>query len=137
MREECRDLLEQIAEQTVRINARTAKIKALAAEADTARRNVCDVGAPDMVGAIDLQLAQQIGINPVRRMRLTGPWSLVNRRQPHLRHQPPYTPTVDILADAAQTADHLATAISGHIEKRRVDHPGISASVSWVSGTGA
>lgn len=38
MREECRDLLEQIAEQTVRINARTAKIKALAVEADTARR---------------------------------------------------------------------------------------------------
>lgn len=38
MRDECRDLLEQIAEQTVRINARTEKIKALAAEADTARR---------------------------------------------------------------------------------------------------
>src|SRR3546814_13245614 len=38
MREECRDLLEQIAEQTGRINARTAKIKALAAEADEARR---------------------------------------------------------------------------------------------------
>jgi transposase len=38
MREECADLLEQIAEQTVRINARTTKIKALAAEADTARR---------------------------------------------------------------------------------------------------
>lgn len=38
MREECRDLLEQITEQTVRINARTAKIKALAAEAETARR---------------------------------------------------------------------------------------------------
>lgn len=38
MREECRDLLEQIAEKTVRINARTGKIKALAAETDTARR---------------------------------------------------------------------------------------------------
>lgn len=38
MREECRDLLKQIAEQTVRIDARTVKIKALAAEADTARR---------------------------------------------------------------------------------------------------
>ena len=38
MREECRDLLEQIAEKTVRIDARTGKIKALAAEADTARR---------------------------------------------------------------------------------------------------
>jgi transposase len=38
MREECAELLEQIAEQTVRINARTTKIKALAVEADTARR---------------------------------------------------------------------------------------------------
>ena len=38
MREECAELLEQIAEQTVRINARTAKIKVLAAQADTARR---------------------------------------------------------------------------------------------------
>jgi transposase len=38
MCEECRDLLEQIAEKTARINARTGKIKALAAEADTARR---------------------------------------------------------------------------------------------------
>ncbi|GLV27388.1 IS110 family RNA-guided transposase [Sphingobium chungangianum] len=38
MREECRDLLEQIAEKTVRINVRTGKIKALAAQADTARR---------------------------------------------------------------------------------------------------
>jgi len=38
MREECRDLLEQIAEQTVRITARTLKIKTLSAEANTARR---------------------------------------------------------------------------------------------------
>jgi transposase len=38
MREECRDLLEQIAEKTRRIDARAGKIKALAAEADTARR---------------------------------------------------------------------------------------------------
>lgn len=38
MREECRDLMKQIAEQTVRVNARTAKIKALAGKADAARR---------------------------------------------------------------------------------------------------
>jgi transposase len=38
MREECRDLLEQIAEKTARIDTRTMKIKARAAEADTARR---------------------------------------------------------------------------------------------------
>ena len=35
---ECRDLLEQIAEKTVRINTKTAKIKVLAVEADAARR---------------------------------------------------------------------------------------------------
>ncbi len=38
MREECGDLMKQIVEKTVRIDTRTAKIKALAAEADTARR---------------------------------------------------------------------------------------------------
>lgn len=38
VREECRDLLEQVREKTARIDARTRKIKALAAEADTARR---------------------------------------------------------------------------------------------------
>ena len=38
MREECGDLMKQIAEKTVRIDVRTAKIKALAAEADSARR---------------------------------------------------------------------------------------------------
>lgn len=38
MREECRDLLEQVREKTARIDARTRKIKVLADEADTARR---------------------------------------------------------------------------------------------------
>ena len=38
MREECRDLLEQIAEKTVRINIRTRKIKALSAQTGTSRR---------------------------------------------------------------------------------------------------
>lgn len=38
MREECRDLLEQIAALTARIDARTAKVKALSAERDMARR---------------------------------------------------------------------------------------------------
>src|SRR3546814_18238601 len=37
-REECRDMLEQIGEQTVRINEKTGKVKALAAKADIARR---------------------------------------------------------------------------------------------------
>jgi transposase len=38
VREECRALLEQITEKTIRIEAQTGKIKKLAIEADTARR---------------------------------------------------------------------------------------------------
>jgi transposase len=38
VREECRDLIKQIVEKTVRIEAKTKKIKALAAEAETAQR---------------------------------------------------------------------------------------------------
>ena len=38
VRDECRDLLAQIAEKTARIDERTGRIKALAAETDTARR---------------------------------------------------------------------------------------------------
>ena len=38
IREECQDLLAQIAEKTARIVERTAKLKALAAESDRARR---------------------------------------------------------------------------------------------------
>lgn len=38
VREECHDLLEQISEKTVRIEAKTGKLKTLAARTDTARR---------------------------------------------------------------------------------------------------
>lgn len=38
MREECRDLLEQLRDKTLRIELRTRKIKVLAAKADTSRR---------------------------------------------------------------------------------------------------
>jgi transposase len=48
MREECRDMVEQIGEQTNRINARTGKIQALANEADTARRLQTIPGAGPM-----------------------------------------------------------------------------------------
>jgi len=52
MREECRDTVDQIAEQTIRIKSRTAKIQALAKEADTARRlqTIPRVGPIDRAG---------------------------------------------------------------------------------------
>jgi len=52
-------------------------------------RNVRHIGTPHMVGAIDRQLSQQIGIDPVLRVRIAGAWPLVERRQAHLRHLAP------------------------------------------------
>jgi len=68
-------------------------------------------------------MPQQIRVNPVLRVRVAGSRPLVDRRQPHLRHQPPHPPAADVYTLARQMADHLPVAIPRHIEERRVDHP--------------
>lgn len=51
--------------------------------------DVCQIGAPDEVGPLDRQLAQQIRVDPVLPVRIARAWPLVDRRQPHLPHQAP------------------------------------------------
>ena len=58
-------------------------------EEATAHGDVRHVGAPHVIGPVDRQLAQQIRIDPVLRVRIARAWPLVDRRQAHLRHQPP------------------------------------------------
>jgi hypothetical protein len=48
--------------------------------------DVGDVGAPDLVGPIDRQPLEQIGIDPVRRMRRAGSRRLIDRLQAHQSH---------------------------------------------------
>lgn len=52
-------------------------------EEATSHRQVCDVGAPNLVGPIHAQAAQQIGVNPVPLRRFAGVRFLVNRHEVH------------------------------------------------------
>jgi hypothetical protein len=47
------------------------------------------IGTPDVIGPLYRQMPQQVRIDAVLRMRVAGLWSLVDRRQTDLAHQPP------------------------------------------------
>lgn len=54
-------------------------------------RHERDIGTPDLIGAVDLHLSQQIREDRMLGMRLAGSGAFVDCLQTHLRHQPPYT----------------------------------------------
>lgn len=72
VREECRDLLKQIAEKTARIDARMKTIKALAAETDTARRLETMPGVGPMIALAIEAFAPDM--NNFRRGRDFAAW---------------------------------------------------------------
>jgi transposase len=80
VREECRDLLVQIAEKTARIKERTDRIKALAAETDTARRLQTMPGVGPMTALAVEAFAPEMG--QFRRGRDFAAWlGLVPRQR--------------------------------------------------------
>ena len=89
-------------------------------EEATAHGDVGHVGTPHVIGPFDRQLAQQIGIDPVLRVWITSPRSLTDRRQPHLRHQPPHTPSTDLVTRTPQVSRHLAAAIPRAFHERLI-----------------
>jgi len=70
------------------------------------------------------------------RVRIAGSRALVDRRLAHLRHQPPHPTPANVMAVAAEVPDHLAAAVPGHVDERRIDDAP-ERSVSSVSGAGA
>ncbi len=50
-------------------------------------RNIGDVGAPDLVGSDNGQIPQQVGANPMLRMRRARVGLLIYRPKAHLRHR--------------------------------------------------
>ncbi len=70
-------------------------------------RDVGDVGAPHLIGAIDREPVEKIGINPVLGMGFAGSRRLVDRLQAHEAHQPANAMTANADTVAAQPADHL------------------------------
>ena len=83
--------------------------------------NVGDVGAPDLVGPVDRHPLEQIGINPVRRVRRAGSRRLVDGLQAHEAHQTANPVTTDAVTLPPQLADHLTGAVERILQKQLVD----------------
>ena len=73
-------------------------------------RNVGDVGRPDVVRPLDRQVAQQIGIDLVLRVRSARPRLRPERCDPHPAHQPLHALAVRVDALGAQHRRHPARA---------------------------
>lgn len=70
-------------------------------------RDVGEVGAPDVAWLRDLQLAQQVRIDPVLRVGLGGVGLLVDGHQPHLAHQARHPLPAYPMTFSPQPAGHL------------------------------
>jgi hypothetical protein len=87
---------------------------------------VRDIHRPDLVRSVDDQVPQQIRIDRMCRMRLTGVFLAVNRLDPHQSHQAPYPSSSDTdVATLPQQISKHPSARKGIIEMQSVDqrHP--------------
>ena len=91
--------------------------------ANAPHRQIGDVGAPNLVGLIDPQATQQIGVGLVPLRRLAGVRLLVDRHQTHEPHQPPDTLHVDCVALVLQVPGHLLDAVERGFQELPVDQP--------------
>lgn len=71
-------------------------------------RNIGNIGAPNLVRAVDHHVAQQVWPNLVLWMLLAGAWFLVDRNQTHQAHQSPYTVPTTSMPVPLHVARHLA-----------------------------
>ena len=83
----------------------------------SAHRDIGDVGAPDLIGPVDRHALEQIRVDPVLGMRITGAWRPVDRLKPHQAHQ-----TTGPAATDAHTLKAQMTRPSGGL--RRTDASG-------------
>ena len=85
--------------------------------------DVGDIRAPHVVRPRDRQIAEQVGIDPVRRVRLRRPGPLEERVHPQPSHQAAHPLARDRLALAAEPACHLARSVERRLEELLVDPP--------------
>ena len=88
-----------------------------------AHRDVGDIGAPDMVRALDRQGLEQIGVDPVLGVRSAGTRRPIDRLKPHQAQQTTGPAAADAHALAAQVADHLTGTVERILQKQRIDAP--------------
>lgn len=77
----------------------------------TGHGNVGDISCPDLVGAIDGQVSEQIWVNLVCRMRPAGMRLWVDCFYAHQSHQPLNAFTVDLTALSAEMSRHRPAAV--------------------------
>jgi len=80
-----------------------------------------DVGASDLVGPIDPQAAQQIGVGLIPLCGLARVGLLEDRHQPHETHQPPDALDVHRMPFVLQVPGHLLNAVEGRVQELLVD----------------
>lgn len=56
------------------------------------------------------------------RMRIAVAWALINHRQPHFRHQAPYSAAANHMTNALRMTGHLPTAVPRAIHEYPVNH---------------
>ena len=83
--------------------------------------DVRDVGAPNLIRPRDRHASEQIGINPVCRVRIGGSGRLINRFQAHQPHEPANPVTAHYSAFAPQLPRHLPGAVEGILHEQLVD----------------
>jgi hypothetical protein len=84
-------------------------------------RDIGYVAAPDMVGALDWQLSQQIGIDRVLRVLLAGVGAFVDGLQAHDAHQAAHTVATRVEPSSRQIGSDLAAAKEGILREDTVD----------------
>jgi len=82
-----------------------------------------DVGAPDLVGALDREAPQQIGEDLVPWRGLAGAGLRPERLDPHLAHQPLHALAVDGMALGAQHRRHPPRAEERPTREQFIDPP--------------
>lgn len=88
-----------------------------------AHGDVRNVSAPDLIGPVYDQAAQQIGIGTMLRMSHRRFGLLVYRLQTHPSHQAPDTFAPDFIALALEVTRHLATAVERGLHELLVNEP--------------
>ena len=73
--------------------------------------DVGDVGAPDLIGATDLDFPEQVRINPVLMARHCSFGFGIDGLKSHFLHQPPHSLMIDWKAHASEMYSHPGPAV--------------------------
>ena len=84
-------------------------------------RQIGDVSAPNLVGPIHAETAQQIRVNLVALRRLAGIWFLIDRHQAHQPHKAADALFIHEMAFVAQMPGHLPHPIERCLQELLVD----------------